>query len=347
MTVARILFLADTHLGFDLPLRPRIERRRRGHDFFDNYERVLDAALAERVDAIVHGGDLLYRSRVPARLVQQAFAPLKRMAEVGVPVYLVPGNHERSHIPHAMLALHPRIHVFDRPQTFALEAKGLRLALAGFPCERKEARKRFAALVEDTGWRDAGAAVNLLCVHQAFEGATVGPSDFTFRSGDDVVRGADVPAPFAAVLAGHVHRHQVLTSDLGGRPLPTPVLYPGSIERTSFAEKDEPKGCLLLEVGIGDSPGGVLRSWEFRRLPARPMLVRELDADGADRARLLAMVMQAVGEAPTDAVLRLRIHGRPAAEARAVLGAASLRSIAPATMNVEAVLVDERRPPLR
>ncbi len=221
MTVARILFLADTHLGFDLPLRPRIERRRRGHDFFDNYERVLDAALAERVDAIVHGGDLLYRSRVPARLVQQAFAPLKRMAEVGVPVYLVPGNHERSHIPHAMLALHPRIHVFDRPQTFALEAKGLRLALAGFPCERKEARKRFAALVEDTGWRDAGAAVNLLCVHQAFEGATVGPSDFTFRSGDDVVRAADVPVPFAAVLAGHVHRHQVLTSDLGGRPLPT------------------------------------------------------------------------------------------------------------------------------
>jgi hypothetical protein len=59
------------------------------------------------------------------------------------------------------------------------------------------------------------------------------------------------------------------------------------------------------------------------------------------------MVIQVIREVPGDAVLRLRIHGRPAAEARAVLGAASLRSIAPATMNVEAVLVDERRPPLR
>jgi DNA repair exonuclease SbcCD nuclease subunit len=32
--VIKVLLLADTHLGFDLPSRPRSERRRRGPDFF-------------------------------------------------------------------------------------------------------------------------------------------------------------------------------------------------------------------------------------------------------------------------------------------------------------------------
>ena len=53
---------------------------------------------------------------------------------------------------------------------------------------------------------------------------------------------------FLAVLSGHIHRFQVLTKDLWGRPIKIPILYPGSIERTSFAEKDEPKGYLKVEL---------------------------------------------------------------------------------------------------
>jgi hypothetical protein len=55
----------------------------------------------------------------------------------------------------------------------------------------------------------------------------VGPGDFTFTTARDVIRHRDVPAGFAAVLSGHIYRHQVLTADLRGRPLRTPVLYPG------------------------------------------------------------------------------------------------------------------------
>ena len=104
MAVIRILFVADTHLEFDDPIRPRIERRRRGPDFFRNFKTALKPALNTEVDGVVHGGDLLFRRRVPARLVDRAFEPLKRVADAGVPVYLVPGNHERSVIPYALLA---------------------------------------------------------------------------------------------------------------------------------------------------------------------------------------------------------------------------------------------------
>ncbi|MGZ6144044.1 MAG: metallophosphoesterase, partial [Myxococcales bacterium] len=65
----RLLLLADTHLGFDEPTHARVERRRRGSDFLANFERALEPARRGEVDAVIHGGDLFYRSRVPAALV--------------------------------------------------------------------------------------------------------------------------------------------------------------------------------------------------------------------------------------------------------------------------------------
>ena len=53
----RVLLIADTHLGFDLPLRPRVERRRRGPDFFANFDRALEPARRGKVDLLVHGGE--------------------------------------------------------------------------------------------------------------------------------------------------------------------------------------------------------------------------------------------------------------------------------------------------
>jgi DNA repair exonuclease SbcCD nuclease subunit len=153
MGIVRILFLADTHLGFDFPFRPRIQRRRRGADFFSNFEKALAPALAGEVDCVVHGGDLLYRSKVPPQLVEMAFAPLKRVADNGIPVYLVPGNHERSAIPHRHLAEHPRIHVFDDPRTLIYKKEDFTLALAGFPFKRIAIRRDFLSLLDRTGWR--------------------------------------------------------------------------------------------------------------------------------------------------------------------------------------------------
>lgn len=50
----KIVLLADTHLGLDLPVKPRVERRRRGWDLLDNYQRVLDYAAREPVDRVTH-----------------------------------------------------------------------------------------------------------------------------------------------------------------------------------------------------------------------------------------------------------------------------------------------------
>jgi len=339
----RVLLFADTHLGFDLPLTPRIRRRRRGHDFLANYHRALAPALAGEVDLVVHGGDVFHRSRVHPTLAAQALEPLCRVAEAGVPVFVVPGNHERSRIPHPRFAAHPGVRIFDRPRSFRVDAAGYRVAVFGFPYERKDVRRRFPALVAATGWSPADADVSLLCVHHCFEGATVGPADYTFRGAADVIRCADIPAGVAAVLTGHVHRRQVLTSDLAGRPLAAPVLYPGSVERTAFAEMGEPKGYLLLDVEAGADARRTRTRWRFRELPARPMISLEVHGEGLGAAALTREIDAAVAGAPADAVLRIRVHGHVRADARPVLAAARLRAVAPPTMNVDVILVDEPR----
>ena len=340
----RILFIADTHLGFDLPFQPRIIRRRRGPEFFANFERALTPALKHKVDCVLHGGDLLYRSKVPPRLVEMAFEPLKRVADQGVPVYLVPGNHERSTIPHSQYAVHPNIHIFDRPQTFLLRIRGFSLALAGFPFIRHNIRKKFVSILEQTGWHNAKAEACVLCIHQAMEGATVGPANYTFRHGTDVIKISDIPRQFMAVLAGHIHRFQILTRDLQGNSLPVPVLYPGSTERTSFAEKDEPKGFLTLDFQTTGPNSCRLERWLFHDLPTRPMRVLELHAQHIGSHELKAWLTHHFQELPEDSVVKLKIHGKISPEAGAILSAPSLRSLAPPSMNITHAFVAAMRP---
>jgi len=338
----RVLFLADTHLGFDFTFRPRIERRRRGADFFANYERALAPAMAGEVDLVVHGGDLFHTSRVSAALVQMAFAPLRRVADRGVDVLIVPGNHERSAIPFPLLSLHPRIHIFRNARTFVLRRGDVRVAVGGFPYARRNVRTELGALLKRSGVGEVAADIKLLAMHHCVQGATVGPSDYTFVHGHDVIVPSCIPTGLAAVLSGHIHRHQVLTCDRKGRKLPAAVLYPGSIERTSTAEKDERKGYMLLSLSPGPR-GGSLRSWRFVGLPARPMVVLRLSLERLGGKALQLAIEQAIDGAPADAVMQLRVTGQPDGAQARVLQAARLRCMVPPSMNIRASFPEARR----
>jgi DNA repair exonuclease SbcCD nuclease subunit len=324
----RVLFVSDTHLGLDLPSRPRVIRRRRGDDFFQNFERALEAARAGEVDVVVHGGDLLYRSRVPAWLAEAALAPLKRLASSGVPVVFVPGNHERARIPYPLLAVHERLHVFDRPRSVVLDARGVRAAFIGFPYTHG-IRGRFSEIFAAANCDTSAADVRVLCLHQCIEGATCGPGNFTFRFGADVIRAADLPRDVAVVLSGHIHRHQVLRSE--GRP---PVVYAGSVERTSFAEAAEAKGFVVLQLtrsGLGQ--------FEFRPLPARPMVTRKLSFGDINAVEVQARLAAAIESTPDDAVVQVRITG----VMPAVLTAAMLRAVSGARTVTLAIRTADRR----
>jgi DNA repair exonuclease SbcCD nuclease subunit len=157
-----------------------------------------------------------------------------------------------------------------------------------------------------------------------------------FRYSHDVIRISEIPAAFGAALCGHIHRFQVLTADLRAKPLSAPVFYPGSIERTSFAEKDEKKGYLTLDVATEGHFAGRLAQWKFHQLYARPMVQLVVHPEKMTAAELKAWIKNSLTELPQDSIIKIKFHGVINNEAMQVLSAPTLRSLAPQSMNISA-----------
>lgn len=334
MKSVRMVFFADTHLGFDYPIKPRIQRRRRGPDFFENFRKVLDYARETRPDLVLHGGDLFFRARIPQQIIDMVYAELFEFAGAGIPILIVPGNHERSILPVSLFLSHANIKIFESPKTYHFEFSGANVSLSGFPCERKIARDHFPSLLNETGWSKNKAHMKLLCIHQTVEGAQVGSTDFTFRRGKDIIRRIDLPQDATAVLSGHIHRAQVL-GDLRKRSYDIPpVIYPGSTERTSFAERDEMKG--FYEIEFAPSKEGV---WGFQRLkfiplPTRPMV--DLILDGAvNSGNLEHFIRSEISNLGPDSIVRLRCHNKVDPAVKSLVTSQLLRRLLPETMNFQ------------
>jgi DNA repair protein SbcD/Mre11 len=330
----RILFLADTHLGFDLPLKPRINRRRRGIDFFKNYERTLQPAFAKKVDLVIHGGDLFYRSRIPNLLISMAFEPLIKIAELGIPVVLVAGNHERSFIQQSMLEIHKNIYVFNELKSFYFKIKNIDVQISGFPSVRKNARSEFSILVKQIELKYGKSShIHLLCMHQAIEGAKAGIQNYTFQNNHDTIRAKDIPENFAAILSGHIHRRQVLTDGLNGLKMKTPVFYPGSIERTSFAERKETKGFLIIDC-IPTITGGMVEKYDFVDFPTRPMQDLKIYANYLSKAELLQLIVKKSKEIKKNCILRINLINNLKIENIEFPRLDEIRNILPSTLNI-------------
>jgi exonuclease SbcD len=327
----KVLFFSDSHLGFDLPRQPRIERRRRGEDIFKNYLQIIKFAQRQKVDLIVHGGDLFHHNRVSPSIIERALRPLYEVACAGIPVYLVPGNHERSRLPGHLYMSHENIHIFDRPATYTQNLRGKKISLSGFPFSRK-VREKFPMLLRQTRYMDVDADWRYLCLHQTFEGASVGPVDYTFRDGPDNIPPEWVPEDFAAVLSGHIHKAQQLDKTLDGQQLPVPIIYPGSIERTSIAERFEDKSYKLLKL-IWDK-GKVTQEVETHSLPARPMLKVSVPVRDHPPDQVLIHIRGQLSLINPDAVVRIELTGRRAEQIQSSIPAARLRAAAPRSMNI-------------
>jgi len=98
-----------------------------------------------------------------------------------------------------------------------------------------------------------------------------------------------------------------------------PIIYAGSIERTSFAEAPETKGFVVLELARSG-----LRSFQFRPLPTRTMVTRTVSFADADATTVHSRLAAAIESTPADSVVQLRVAG----QLPSTLTAATLRALA-------------------
>lgn len=330
----RFIFFSDTHLGFDFPVRPRINRRRRGQDFFDNFQKVLDFARNARVDFVLHGGDFFFRSKVPAFIIDLAYTALLDFLESGIPFYVVPGNHERSRLPDSLIFSHPNLHVFNEPRTFELNLAAGKLSLTGFPFERNYIRNNFLSLLNQAGWHKTTPSAKLLCMHQLVEGAQVGPWNNTFHFGKDVIKKKDLPSNCAAILVGHIHRRQILKIFNESKDMIIPLIFSGSVERTSFNEKYEKKGFFEIELTEPSGHNWQVKYAKFIKLYARPMIDIQI-SDVKNIHRIKSYLQAQVKQLDKDAIVRLKFTNPMTTQVRTMLTADFYRNIFPPTMNFQ------------
>ncbi|PLX19352.1 MAG: hypothetical protein C0599_11010 [Salinivirgaceae bacterium] len=318
----KIIFLADTHLGFDFPLKPKKEKRRRGIDFFNNFDKILEYAKKINANLVIHGGDLFFRTLVPPPIVDMVYERIHNFAETGIPIVIVPGNHESSRLPTSIFMQHPNIHYFTKPQVFTFHKNGIDLDVAGFPCVRKEVKIKFPEITAQIQPLLRENAIKLLCMHQSVEGAKVGPSDYTFRYGKDVIPINQLPPDYQLFLSGHIHRQQILWSEHQ-----TPVIYPGSIERTAFAEKNEEKGFYEITIEKNNQI-----SYLFKKLKSRPMVDIMLDKENYSITDLEDAIKQQVKTLHPDSILRFKMKY---ASNLSLLNIKMLDKIVPSSMNYQ------------
>jgi DNA repair exonuclease SbcCD nuclease subunit len=229
-------------------------------------------ALEAEVDLFIHSGDLFNKYYIERDTLDELIRPLVDLSKAGIPVLVIPGNHERSAFPFDLFLGLPNVFVFDHPKSVCLHLGGYSVGIAGFPFIREDPKRIFTSALEGTGYEELQSDFNLLVTHQTFDGAMVGPSDFVFgATRRDTILRAGCPTDFEYIAAGHIHRYQVLSHPLKPR---LKFVYPGSTQRMSYAEKDEEKGFVYGELRHDRI------ETSFIPLPVYEMEVVEIEAGG-------------------------------------------------------------------
>ncbi len=294
---------SDNHLGaYYARMRPdRLEQRRRRLQ--SAFERVVDTAIARRVDLFLHAGDLY--DRPDPRNAERRFVAtqLRRLRDAGIPVFAIAGNHDspRSYgydggvTPHEEMEELGAVCLFR--STRALEAesltvRGVRVGIRGMTSDFNLPPNR-CPLADCADGLERAGDVDLVLLHYGVE-AWAQPwaeEPCLLRSNLDRLN-AD------AVCVGHLHTRAEARLAEGGL-----LLNPGATEHIHFGDEHLECGCWLLHL----QPGRV--DAEYVRLTPQPMrtLTVELDKGAGEPTRHILDRMDAVS-AP-DQLLRVRLTG--------------------------------------
>ncbi|TKX85049.1 exonuclease SbcCD subunit D, partial [Halorubrum sp. SS5] len=259
--MTRVIHTGDTHVGYSQYHSPV-----RRQDFLDAFEAVVDDAVDDGVDAVVHAGDLFHDRRPELGDLMGTISVLRRLDDAGIPFLAVVGNHESTR-GGQWLDLFERLglatRLGDEPVVVGDTAF---YGLDHVPVSRRD----------DLDYAFAGhdAEYAALVAHGLFE-----PFGYADWDTETVLTESDVD--FDAMLLGDNH-----TPDTA-RVADTWVTYPGSTERASASER-EGRGYNVV-VFDADAAGGDDRV-EIRRraLDTRPFVfvsVELREGEGESRVR--------------------------------------------------------------
>lgn len=238
--MARVIHTADTHIGYRQYHSP--ERQR---DFLRAFEQVVEDAIEDEMDALVHAGDLFHDTRPAIPELMATVEALRRLDRAGIPFLGVVGNHEGTR-ERQWLDLFADLGLATR-----LDREGTVIGNVTFygldyvpPAQRDRLEYEFS---------EPTTEYSALVAHGLFE-----PFPHADWDTERVLASANVA--FDALLLGDNHtRGQQQIGD-------TWVTYPGSTERVSAAERQDRNYNIVRfddSVRIANRSIDGNRPWQF------------------------------------------------------------------------------------
>lgn len=253
----KLLAFADLHMGAGTDYgRAPYGPGSRLADQQAALDAIVDLAISEDVAAVLFAGDMTHHNKPTPGVLRAIQEPLERLAGE-IPIISISGNsHDVASTdePIALELFSSLMTIRRRPGIVDLDDVAIaclpwapphRLAAGRDAGGRGDVHAEMAdhLVAVAAGMRaEIGDRPAILMLHYSISGGvSASGADAGLFTETVLPLGELVAQRWDAVIAGHLHRYQVLSED----PL---VVYPGTPAVVDFGEQGQPHGCLLLEI---------------------------------------------------------------------------------------------------
>ena len=325
-----IVHTADIHIGVENYGRPDpvTKTSTRLVDFLDTLDEVVTFASENSADIVLFCGDA-YKSRNPSQTHQREFAKrIYSLANNGIQVFLLIGNHDSPNIPGPASALDifptlniPNVHIGSTLTTHLIETKSGPIQIVSLPWVRK-GQFMSSAETDQLSTEELNSTIqSMLTTEISYQASNLDPDIPSILSGhvsidsartsseksmmlgnDYVLLKSSVALPqFDYVALGHIHKYQLLNE--------TPkVVYPGSLQRIDFGEEKDVKGFCSIHLDPTKKTGQRETSYEFIPVNARRMVTIKITLDEIDPEPTNTIITEIKKHNITDAIAQVMIE---------------------------------------
>lgn len=255
----KILHVADTHLGYSAYRKVTEDGvNQREMDTYDAFKQFVDYAIKSKPDLIIHAGDLFDSVRPNNRAITFAIEQIIRLSKEGIPFVVIAGNHEHpklketGHIFRIFDHIDQAYPIYNaKYETLSLKINKEKITIHAVP--QFESKKQFDEELKKIK-ADSNSDYNIFLSH----GAVTGIKEFSMNEFNELIIPTKIiEKDFDYIALGHYHKYTKLSNN---------AFYSGSTERFAFADAEDKKGFIELELGKGKS------KHTFVELKNRPMI---------------------------------------------------------------------------
>ncbi len=285
----KFVHVADTHLG-----KKDGNMEERMLDFFKAFKQVIDYAVNNNIDFVVHSGDLFDKPRPSVRTLVFAVNQLQRLKKKNIPMFLIPGSHDTG-VGETIISLLDELKLLrNLAEKRYFEIKDSKIILNGeiykgiFLCGVAGKRANIEEIYRRIVPKEGGD-YRIFMFHHTI-------SDISEKFAD--IPTSLLPKGFDYYAAGHWHGFFKKEYDKGI------IVYPGSTEFNDIKEAESDKDRYFCVV---DTETNKL---EKIKLYPRRHLIYKINCNGLDAKDVAKKAISEIKEISKGAVLVIKLKGK-------------------------------------